>query len=78
LHWHHLGAAPSLHRNGWRYGNRKRTHWQTTGILAGNASVSASQFAIRKLMNRSEAFCDMCEELAEAERALLNLPRIAS
>ena len=29
-----------------------------------------AEFAIRKHMNRSEAFCDMCEELAEAELAL--------
>jgi hypothetical protein len=28
------------------------------------------ELAIRRLMDRSEAFCDMCEELAEAEVAL--------
>ena len=33
-----------------------------------------AEFAIRNLMNRSEAFCDMCEELAEAELALSNVP----
>jgi hypothetical protein len=33
-----------------------------------------AEFAIRKLMTRSEAFCDMCEELAEAEWALSNVP----
>jgi hypothetical protein len=36
-----------------------------------------SEFAIRKLMNRSEAFRDMCEELAEAERALSNVSNLA-
>jgi hypothetical protein len=29
-----------------------------------------SELAIRRLMDRSEAFRDMCEELAEAEAAL--------
>jgi hypothetical protein len=29
-----------------------------------------SEFVIRKLMDRCEAFREMCEELAEAERAL--------
>jgi hypothetical protein len=33
-----------------------------------------AEFAIRRLMNRSEAFCDMCEDLAEAEWALSNVP----
>jgi hypothetical protein len=29
-----------------------------------------AEFAIRRLMNLSEAFCDMCEELADAEALL--------
>jgi hypothetical protein len=33
-----------------------------------------AEFAIRKLMSRSESFCDMCEELAEAEFALSKVP----
>ena len=33
-----------------------------------------AEFAIRKLMTRSEAFRDICEELLEAEIALLNVP----
>lgn len=33
-----------------------------------------AEFAIRKLMTRSEAFRDICEELLEAEIALSNVP----
>jgi hypothetical protein len=33
-----------------------------------------AEFAIRKLMSGSEAFSDMCAELAEAEQALSNVP----
>jgi hypothetical protein len=33
-----------------------------------------AEFTIRKLMNRSEAFRDICEELAEAEWALAHIP----
>jgi hypothetical protein len=33
-----------------------------------------AEFAIRKLMSRSEVFCDICEELAEAELALARVP----
>ncbi|CAN7182421.1 hypothetical protein [Mesorhizobium sp. LjNodule214] len=33
-----------------------------------------AEFAIRKLMGRSEAFRDICEELLEAEIALSNVP----
>jgi hypothetical protein len=33
-----------------------------------------AEFAIRKLMSRSEAFRDICEELLEAEIALSNVP----
>jgi hypothetical protein len=36
-----------------------------------------SELAIRRLMGRSEAFCDMCEELAEAEMALSKVDKIA-
>jgi hypothetical protein len=35
------------------------------------------ELAIRRLMARSEAFCDMCEELAEAEVALATVNRVA-
>jgi len=31
------------------------------------------EFVIRRLMSRSETFCDMCEELADAEQALANV-----
>ena len=36
------------------------------------------ELAIRRLMGRSEAFCDMCEELAEAEVALSTVDKVAS
>jgi hypothetical protein len=36
------------------------------------------ELAIRRLMARSEAFCDMCEELAEAELALSKVDRVPS
>ncbi|EHK54297.1 hypothetical protein [Allomesorhizobium alhagi] len=36
------------------------------------------ELAIRRLMAQSEAFCDMCEELAEAELALSKVDRVAS
>ena len=35
------------------------------------------ELAIRRLMARSEAFCDMCEELAEAELALSTVDKVA-
>jgi hypothetical protein len=35
------------------------------------------ELAIRRLMARSEAFCDMCEELAEAEVALATVNKVA-
>jgi hypothetical protein len=35
------------------------------------------ELAIRRLMARSEAFCDMCEELAEAELALSRIDKVA-
>ena len=34
------------------------------------------ELAIRRLMNRSEAFADMCEELAEAEVALSRIDKV--
>lgn len=37
-----------------------------------------SELAIRRLMERSEAFRDMCEELAEAEAALSKVDGIPS
>lgn len=36
------------------------------------------ELAIRRLMARSEAFCDMCEELAEAELALSRVDGVSS
>lgn len=33
-----------------------------------------AEFTIRRLMSHNEEFRDMCEELAEAEVALLNIP----
>ena len=36
-----------------------------------------SEFAIRQLLKRSEAFRDMCEELSEAELALANVSNLA-
>ncbi|PAP99109.1 hypothetical protein LRP31_09025 [Mesorhizobium mediterraneum] len=36
-----------------------------------------SEFLILRLMDRSEAFCDMCEELAEAEDALSKVYTVA-
>lgn len=36
------------------------------------------ELAIRRLMARSEAFCDMCEELAEAELALSRVDGVPS
>lgn len=35
------------------------------------------ELAIRRLIARSEAFCDMCEELAEAELALSRIDKVA-
>lgn len=39
-------------------------------FLAALRRFPQFEFAIRKLMDRCEAFCEMCEELADAERAL--------
>jgi hypothetical protein len=44
-----------------------------SGCTAALFRFPQSEFAIRKLWVRSEAFRDMCEELAEAERALANV-----
>ena len=53
---------------------------EPTGIGQAFAAAARwfprSEFAIRKLMSHSEAFRDMCEELAEAERALENVSGI--
>jgi hypothetical protein len=40
------------------------------GFSAVVRRFPTAEFAIRKLMNRNADFGDMCEELAEAERAL--------
>lgn len=37
-----------------------------------------AELAIRRLMSNSETFCDICEELAEAEAALSTLPEALS
>lgn len=42
------------------------------GFSAATRRFPRSEVAIRILMSRNEAFRDMCEELAEAEGALLN------
>ena len=44
------------------------------GFSAAVRRFPQAEFAIRRLMSRSEAFCDMCEELAEAECALSKVP----
>ncbi|MDQ6437211.1 hypothetical protein RB623_24425 [Mesorhizobium sp. LHD-90] len=44
------------------------------GFSAAARRFPQAEFAIRKLMNRSEAFRDICEELAEAEWALASVP----
>jgi hypothetical protein len=40
------------------------------GFAAAMRRFPESEFAIRKMMANSEAFCDMCEELADADFAL--------
>jgi hypothetical protein len=44
------------------------------GLAAATRRFPDAEFSIRKLMAHSEAFCDMCEELAEAEFALSKVP----
>jgi len=49
------------------------THGQW-GLAAAVRRFPHGEFAIRRLLARSEAFRDMCAELAEAELALSNVP----
>ena len=42
--------------------------------MAAMRHFPQAEFAVRRLMGRSEAFCDMCDELAEAECALSKVP----
>jgi hypothetical protein len=54
------------------------THLGPKGRQHGYASAlrrfPQAEFAIRRLMGRSETFCDICEELADAEFALSKVP----
>jgi hypothetical protein len=43
-------------------------------LSAATRRFPQAEFAIRKLMSNSEVFCDICEELAEAELALARVP----
>jgi len=43
--------------------------------MAAVGRFPTAEGAIRRPMNSSESFCDICEELAEAEAALCNVPR---
>ena len=45
----------------------------SNGLLAVTRRFPQSEFAIRKLMLSSECFRDMCDELADAEKALANV-----
>jgi hypothetical protein len=47
------------------------------GFSAALRRFPQFELAIRRLMGRSEAFCDMCEELAEAELALSTVGKVA-
>jgi hypothetical protein len=47
------------------------------GFSAALRRFPQFELAIRRLMARSEAFCDMCEELAEAEVALATVNKVA-
>lgn len=46
------------------------------GFRVASRRFPNAEFAIRKLMNRDEAFCDMCDELADAELALANVSAV--
>jgi hypothetical protein len=67
-----MACAYPLSINGSRNGSRKRRNGQARSVFGGAPPISAIrfEFAIRKLIDRCEAFREMCEELAEAERAL--------
>lgn len=45
------------------------------GFSAATRRFPRAEFAIRNLMNHSEAFRDICEELAVAEAALARVPQ---
>lgn len=44
------------------------------GFSVATRRFPRAEFTIRKLMNQSEAFRDICEELADAEWALAHVP----
>lgn len=45
-------------------------------FLAAFRRLPHFELAIRRLMARSDTFCDMCEELAEAEMALSKVDKV--
>jgi hypothetical protein len=53
--------------------NRERSA-KERGYLAAVRRFPQAELAIRRLMLNSETFCDICEELAEAEMALSIVP----
>ena len=48
------------------------------GFAAAVKQFPDAASAIGQLMKRSEVFCDICEELADAELALSNVPETPS
>jgi hypothetical protein len=52
----------------------KMTDHRERALQAAIRRFPQHEFATRSLMNRSEAFRDMCEELSDAEIALSNVP----
>ena len=47
------------------------------GYAAAVRRFPDSELAIRRLLSQSEAFRDMCEELADAEQALVNVSAVS-
>lgn len=52
-------------------GERSQSAGSEEAFAAAARRYPQADFAIRMLMKRSESFRDMCEELADAERAIL-------
>jgi hypothetical protein len=63
-----------------RTGRAMATKGESSAVEQAYAAAARrfpqAKFAIRMLMNRSETFCDMCEELADAEFALSQVPGV--
>ncbi|MFI0844211.1 hypothetical protein [Mesorhizobium sp. IMUNJ 23232] len=57
-----------------RVGAENRPVVRERAFSAATRRFPNAEFAIRKLMSHSEVFCDICEELAEAELALARVP----